>query len=760
MKKIININFHSRVIPIEETAYEILQQYIDSLRRYFANEEGRDEIISDIENRFSELFAEKLKKGAVCITDDDVNAIIASMGRPEEFEGEEAGASVGTGSQAGAGNFAGAQSANGPSAGGTFADSSQQQGYSQQPGGSSYEEPRRLYRAGNDKILGGVCAGLANYLRLDPAIVRILFVLITFGWGFGFLLYIILWIVLPTRSLPTNARKRLYRNSDDRVIGGVASGLAAYFHIEVWIPRLIFALPLILGVLGSILHTFLWYHFRGSVPFTGGFGGTLFVTYLVLWMVLPEAVTASEKLEMRGEKVDLESIKNTVKSDLENFKGRAKEMGAEMKEQFQQVGQQIRQGSQNFSAEAGYTVRKTGQGIGHAIGVLFKAFFLFIAGLIAFVLIMVLASLAFRGDGILDLKNYILSGFWQNFFAWSSFILFLVIPVVALLTWLIRRITGVRSRAHYLGYMFATLWVLGLFSFIALAAMTMNNFRSRQHTEDEIALTQPLHGKLLVKAQESSTRYFDTDWWFDGDWNWRHHGPFYNLNEDSLMLTTVRVNVLKSDDSSYHVKLFRFSRGNNAHAAMELAQQIVFPVHQSDSILNLPGGFSVTRDQKFRNQQVIVAIYIPVGKKILLDKTVKDYKWFSMSTNGQHIRWNGDNWDGDWESDVNMDNTYYWNSNMEYVMTPDGLARADRSNVDREERREQKERPERPEQPERKEQNEKKSNNGDNNDGYRYKAPEKPAKKSADSSIPKSTTMLSVPAVSPFVLLSALAKSL
>src|ERR1700755_3603590 len=89
MKKIININFHSRVIPIEESAYEILQQYIESLRRYFAHEEGRDEIISDIENRFAELFSESLKKGAACITDADVNAIITSMGRPEELEAEE-----------------------------------------------------------------------------------------------------------------------------------------------------------------------------------------------------------------------------------------------------------------------------------------------------------------------------------------------------------------------------------------------------------------------------------------------------------------------------------------------------------------------------------------------------------------------------------------------------------------------------------------------------------------------------------------------
>src|ERR1041384_6586006 len=90
MKKVININFQGRAVPIEETAYEILKQYIDSLRRYFANEDGRDEIINDIESRIAELFSERLKKGATCITDDDVQAVIASMGRPEDFEAEAA----------------------------------------------------------------------------------------------------------------------------------------------------------------------------------------------------------------------------------------------------------------------------------------------------------------------------------------------------------------------------------------------------------------------------------------------------------------------------------------------------------------------------------------------------------------------------------------------------------------------------------------------------------------------------------------------
>src|SRR5215207_7225717 len=90
MKKIININLAGRVVPIEDSAYEILKRYIESLRRYFAHEEGRDEIISDIESRISELMNEKVKKGAAAITDADVEEIIASMGRVEDFEQAEA----------------------------------------------------------------------------------------------------------------------------------------------------------------------------------------------------------------------------------------------------------------------------------------------------------------------------------------------------------------------------------------------------------------------------------------------------------------------------------------------------------------------------------------------------------------------------------------------------------------------------------------------------------------------------------------------
>jgi phage shock protein PspC (stress-responsive transcriptional regulator) len=683
MKKIININFHGRVIPIEETAYEILQQYIKSLRTYFANEEGRDEIINDIENRFAELFSESLKKGSTCITDPDVNAIIASMGRPEDFEQEEmAGASEPSRGKSGGtqGGSTGAGAGTGAGASG-----SNQQSYSSQQSSSSYteHEHRRLYRSENDKILGGVCAGLGNYLRLDPAVVRIFFVLITLGWGAGFLLYIILWAVLPTRSLPVNARKRLFRNADDRVIGGVAGGLAAYFHIEVWIFRLFFALPLIAGLLTSIFRR-AWFNFHDSIFYTGGFGGSIFVTYIVLWIVLPEASTASEKLEMRGEKVDLESIKNTIKSDLESFKGRAREMGEEMKDKFQQVGEEVRQGTRNFTTEAAPIARSAGHGIGHAIGVVFRVFFLFIAGIIAFALIMALIGIFFGGAGILNFKGYIIGGFWANVLVWASFLLFLITPILALLTWLIRRITRARSRGHYLGYIFATLWVIGLFCFISLAGMVLSNFRYRQHVEEEIPMSQPTHGKLLIRAAgtEKNFYYYDDDKF---DLKWDRHNFFYELSDDSVNLKTVRVILTKSTDSNYHVQVVKFSRGNDPHLASQLAGQIEFPIRQADSVLYLPDGFTITRYQQFRNQQVLVTVAIPIGKRILVDGNIDNYEWFSVNVNRSRVAMNihgKDHWnrDGDDREDEESywGNSFSWSTNNEYIMTADGLSRTDK----------------------------------------------------------------------------------
>ncbi len=652
MKKVININFQGRVIPIEETAYDILQQYIDSLRKYFANEEGRDEIVNDIESRIAELFSERLKKGSTCITDEDVNAVIAGMGRPSDFERAEAESSTASGL-------------------GSNASQQSESAYTPPP---NYARGRgRFYRNADDKIIAGVCSGLANYLGIDPIIMRILFVVF---FGALFWVYIILWIIVPSQSAQSNITKRLYRSADDKVIGGVCGGLAAYFNISTWIPRLIFALPLIIGLVSGPFNMWWgdWDIWWGPKVVSSSLSFTLFVTYIILWIAVPIAVTAAEKLEMRGERVDLNSIRDTVKEDIESFKSRAQNFGNEVKETAQNLGQRAKTygtaaGTQarTFASEAAPVARSAGSSIGRVIGILFKAFFLFIAGIIAISLFGLLMGLLFGGFIAFPLKDFVLDGFWQNTLAWLSLIFFLGVPLIALITWLIRRIAGVRSRNHYLGYVFGSLWTIGLISTIILLGTLSRNFKTASEKQEEISVVQPPNGKLFIDVASSNIRYYGGDWF---GMEWDEKWPIYGINQDTLMLNTVRVNVTKSHDSLYHVYKVSFSRGRNPETARQLAEKIQFNITQQDSTLVLPKGFAISRNEKFRNQRVLVVVEVPVGKKIQLRRNVDGYEWFTVNFDRRR------GWNRDWEN--NWDNTYWWQTNVEYVMTPEGLERTDK----------------------------------------------------------------------------------
>lgn len=98
-----------------------------------------------------------------------------------------------------------------------------------------------------------------------------------------------------SNSKKAKASKRMYRDPDDRILGGVCSGLGAYFNTDPWIFRALFIVFSIFFLTGIII-------------------------YLILWIAIPEALTSAQKLEMRGEPITVENIKNTVKSEFENVK--------------------------------------------------------------------------------------------------------------------------------------------------------------------------------------------------------------------------------------------------------------------------------------------------------------------------------------------------------------------------------------------------------------------------------------------------------
>ena len=86
MKKTTTINLGQSVFHIDEDAYELLRQYLDSLKSHFEKEDGADEILEDIEIRMSDLFKERIRYGLEVLTIRDTNEVIEIMGHPEDFE--------------------------------------------------------------------------------------------------------------------------------------------------------------------------------------------------------------------------------------------------------------------------------------------------------------------------------------------------------------------------------------------------------------------------------------------------------------------------------------------------------------------------------------------------------------------------------------------------------------------------------------------------------------------------------------------------
>ena len=647
MKRIININLSGRVIPIEDAAYDNLQRYIDSLRRYFAQEEGRDEIINDIESRVAELMNDRIRRGSAAVTETDMEEIIASMGRVEDFAEADAADTIGT------------SATNGQGTGAAYA------------AGTTTERVRfrgRLYRDMSDKILGGVCSGIANYMNVDPAIIRLLFAIITFGgFGFGIFLYLLAWIILPARNLETFVGKRLFRNPDDRIIGGVAGGLGAYFNQKPWVIRLIFAAPLVLNILLSIING-IFNAFRGpDFPniFVGSFTGTFILAYIVLWIVLPEAKSPYEKMEMRGEKVDVNRIRQNVQESMNDVGARAQAWGEEVRTSAQDLGARASEFAntrgRTFANEVSQTARPVADGLGRAIGILFKAFFLFIVGSIAFGLFVAVLALTMSG-AVRPLHDFILNGFWQTASLWGTIIFFLAVPLIAILVWIVRRLMKVRSQNRYLGWTFAGLWLLGWVCMAIFVSSMVADFRSANRTPQTIPMNQPANGRLQIRVDEPAIMYSGTFGWLDSD------ESGWDLTDDSLMISNVHFAFDKSPDSQYHVTLWKMSRGRNRNEAMQRARQIVYSGSSIDSALVLGSGFAISKEQKFRDQKVMIEIQVPVGRLVRFDPSIRE------KLNPYNVRIRDDRGWGRRDIDIDFDDFNYfdWKPNTDYVMTERG----------------------------------------------------------------------------------------
>lgn len=174
MQRIIQINIAGHVVPIEDDAYVILKDYINALERQFPGNDGK-EITEDIEGRIAELFAIRLQNGTPAIDKADVQKVISTLGMPGDL------------------NDSGSNTSS------TYSRQSSGYSYSAYDHRQMYAAPRRdrLFRNPFDKVIGGVCSGLAYYFDIDPVIIRLIMVVLFFSFGVGLLAYVIAWAIIP-----------------------------------------------------------------------------------------------------------------------------------------------------------------------------------------------------------------------------------------------------------------------------------------------------------------------------------------------------------------------------------------------------------------------------------------------------------------------------------------------------------------------------------------------------------------------------------
>ncbi|MBA4304808.1 MAG: hypothetical protein C0424_11335 [Sphingobacteriaceae bacterium] len=266
MNKTVTFNLNGLVFTIEEDGYESLRLYLDAVQRYLDKMDGGREILLEIEARIAEKFKNVLQRDdRMVLVLADVELVKAEMGSPEQFQEWDDDTAFDAGQPAEAADQAA-------------------------------DTPRQLFRNKRQRMLGGVSSGLAHHLGVDVVAIRLLFILSVFLFaGYGIVIYLILWVSIPaTDQLPeqvvlqrADGSRRIYRNEANKVIAGVASGLAAYLKIDAVIVRVLFLLAM----------------------FWGGFG---LLAYLVLWIATPAAKSLSQKVEMEGEQPNLANLRKAV----------------------------------------------------------------------------------------------------------------------------------------------------------------------------------------------------------------------------------------------------------------------------------------------------------------------------------------------------------------------------------------------------------------------------------------------------------------
>lgn len=398
-------------------------------------------------------------------------------------------------------------------------------------------------------------------------------------------------------SSSTTNQKRLYRDSDDKVIAGVCSGISHYLNIDVAWIRILFVVLFFIS-------------------------GTGLLVYLVLWIAVPEAISTAQKLEMRGEPMNIDNIEKKIK------------------EEFNNIGDQL-----NNLKNKHFTKKKSDYT--RPIRDLSSAIIRLIVGIAKVFIIVVGVGLTIAAVALLTmLLPAFLSGSGEIFHVYHNLVYFsipdaiesitisnsdynlilysivavTVIPLLSIILAGLGYLFGFRNEAKGINKAFGVIWFVGLILLVISIIRTADDFEQKETVVNEIELNLPtsqqnLYLKINPNLTSYSNNYIDDDLEKVYD---AFDNEFLIFRKDSLYYSVPEMETFSTDDSIFSVKVVRYSHGDKRSIAKLNALNIEFPINIKDSIIEIPPLFNFPENDCWRNQKVKIRIYIPKDKAFIL----------------------------------------------------------------------------------------------------------------------------------------------
>ncbi len=511
MNKTVTINISGIIFHIEEDAYEKLSKYLSTIKGYFSRADGGNEIMSDIEARIAEMLQAKTNAVKQVVLMADVDQVMESMGKPEEFaDGNEANTSENSNAQ-----------------------------FNESYNISNEPVKKRVYRDPDDKVLGGVCGGIAHYFGFDPVWLRI--------------------------------------------------AMACLFF----------------------------------------FAGTGFLLYLILWIAIPEATTIAEKLAMKGEKADINNISKAVKEEAEQLKKRMEKYGDEFKNMGSNNRDIPRNAVEKIVDFLTQVITRIGKVLLKIIGVCLVIFgVIFFLGLFGSVFGM---SFLTSNVEVKDWIDMILLDGKDFYLGLLGIICFAGIPIIMMIYGGIKLLFKVHYTNRWVNLTAGILWLVGFILLLYVGLRTAKDFNREVKVRESITVIQ--NDTLILKmtdlpliAEEISSDLFDNE---DGIHikNRRNRNEYMIGKHDNIryLLGAAQLNIIKSQTDKIELVIVKEAKGGEKRIATEFAKNITYNVSQTDSLLTFDNLFKVNNADKFRCQDLKVILKLPLNKVVYLDKSLEDF---------------------------------------------------------------------------------------------------------------------------------------